>query len=60
MFNVDLKVGNTLILIYLNRRCLLKSFWYLRPGFESAIYDDSRFYQLLMAFGAFEMRVHVK
>ena len=60
MLNVDLKVVNTLILIYLDRRCLSKSFWYLRPGFESAINDDSRFHQLLMAFGAFEMRVHTK
>ena len=45
---------------FLDKTDLSKSFCLLRLGFQRAIYDASKFLQVLAFFGAFETTAHAK
>ena len=45
---------------FLNKTSFSKSFCLLRSGFQSAIYDASKFLLVVAIFGAFKMTAHVK
>ena len=48
------------VILFLNKTSLSKSFCSLRLGFQRAIYDASKFFLVLVFFGAFEMTALVK
>ena len=58
------KVSITSLLVlcdrFLNKAILSKSFYSLRSGFRRELYHASKFFLLLVFFGAFEITAHVK